>query len=85
MGGIPMVSILPFIPPKSNNHRNIYCCKYCKELYLAQNIQRSSSAWEIIGMIVAILSVAAMAHYVMTGSESALAAWLFFSALIWIF
>lgn len=52
---------------------------------MAQNIQRSSSAWEIIGMIVAILSVAAMAHYVMTGSESALAAWLFFSALIWIF
>lgn len=34
-------------------------------------------------MILAIFSLGSMAYYVMTGNELALAAWLFFSAMVW--
>ena len=34
-------------------------------------------------MIIAIVSLGSMAYYVMTGSELALASWLFFSAIVW--
>lgn len=50
---------------------------------MAQNFQRASNKWEVLNMILAIFSLGSMAYYVMTGNELALAAWLFFSAMVW--
>ena len=84
MAGVSMVQPTPFPPREPSPDRDFYCREHSPELHLAQDFQSSSLIREIIGMTVAILSLGSMAYYVMTGSDFALAAWLFFSAMVWV-
>lgn len=85
MAGVPVVQILPFPRTKPVPHRDLYHCKYCKELRLAKNIQ--SSPYERPPMITFafILSYLPFAWYVITGNEAGLMLWLFLMSLAMVF
>jgi hypothetical protein len=80
MAGVPMVQPTPFTPRKHQPHRDLYHCKYCKELRMAQDIQ--PSAYERFALMLSplILSFVPFTYYIVTGSEKALAVWVLFVA-----
>jgi hypothetical protein len=77
MAGFPMVQPTPFVPRKPGPHRNIYCCKYCKELRLAASVQHSANKRNVEMMIVLLgfLYFAPFAYFVLTGSETWFVVW----------
>ena len=84
MAGVPMVQPTPFPSGKLRAHRHLHCCKYCKELPLAQTIQPTPQHKEIVVMTFALLSLGPLAYYIWTGSEAAFAAWILSVVLVWV-
>lgn len=76
MAGVPMVQPTPFPSGQLRAHRHLHCCKYCKELSLAQTIQPTAKHKEIVLMTLALLSLGPLAYYILSGSEAALVAWI---------
>ena len=83
MAGVSMVQPLPFSPRERQPDRNIYHCKYCKELRVAQNFQQPEQYKESKIMSIALVSLLSLAFYIFTGNEVAFASWILVSLFVW--
>lgn len=82
MAGVPMVRPTPFTPRKPQPDRNLYHCKYCQELRVAQNFQQSADQRTSLMVTLFCLSYVPFGYYIVTGNEYALVAWMALLAVV---
>ena len=84
MAGVSMVFPPPDSLPEYRPDSDLHGRKHCSELPMAPSVQPPKHEGEILIVIMAILSLSSAAYFVLTGSDLALAIWLFFAAALWI-
>jgi hypothetical protein len=82
MAGVSMVQPTPLFPGKPQPDHNIYHCKYCKELRVAQDFQQPADKRTPIMITLFCLSYIPFGYYVVTGNEYALVAWMTLLAIV---
>jgi len=82
MAGVSVVQPTPFSPRKPQPNSNIYHCKYCQELRLAQSVQQSASERTPWMITLFCLSYIPFGYYVVTGDEYALVLWMALLAIV---
>jgi hypothetical protein len=82
MAGVSMVQPTPFTPREPQSNRNIYHCKYCQELRLAQDVQSPANKRNALMITLFCLSYLPFGYYIVTGNEYALVLWMALLAFV---